>query len=514
MTTRISLCLIVKDEEDMLPDFLEACEGAWDELVAVDTGSTDSTRELLERAGALVVEQPWGGDFAAARNASLRAASGEWALILDPDERPGPGFAAELRALAEEPAVGAATVLLRNQLAFGHRRDVPLLRFFRLRSSTRFEHAIHEDAFASVQATLRAEGRELAALHTPVEHLGYLPERARARGKQERDNEVLLRCLAEDPDDLYSHFKRLELARFWQDTDAAAEAGPAAEAALRRRGPLDESSPWGGELVVLLARASSEDAAGALAAADDLAPLVAPSPALILARGEWLEELGELESAADAFEACLEIGDDPTAQLVVTRPLLGLARVALAQGRFEDALEDVDAALETAPRDPEALLAALSLRTGPERRAFADDWRQQHGETAELSRAEGEAALLAGEAAEAVEPLRRVAGDPPRGRAAIRLAQALLLSEAPDDAIAVLLAVLPELPEAAIGLLVCDTTAGRAREFDVDLDRGQADAALLAWLQLLEARFDLLSEFARHARPLLPVFPWLSQILA
>ena len=514
MSPQISLCLIVKDEEDMLPDFLRACEGCWDELVAVDTGSTDRTRALLEVAGAQLIDRPWSGDFAAARNSALQAASGEWALILDPDERPGPGFAEELRALAAEPAVGAATVLVRNRLAHGHTRDVHLLRLFRLRPTTRFEHAIHEDAFASVQATLRAEGRELAALQTPVEHLGYLPDRALVRGKRERDSAVLRRCLEEDPDDLYCHFKRLELARFWGDAEGLAAAAPVAEAALRRCGPLDERSPWGGDLVVLLVRAVAEDAAAALIAAETLAPLVAASPALILARGEWLEETGDLDGAADAFEVCLDIGDDPTAQLVLTRPLLGLARVALAQGRFEDALEDVDAALSTAPRDPEALLAALSLRTGDARRAFAAEWREQHGDTVELSQAEGESALLAGEAAEAVAPLRRVVGDPPKGRPAIRLAQALLLSDDADSAVGVLQGVLAELPEAAIGLLVCDTVAGRSREFDVDLGRAQADGALLAWLQLLEDRPDLLALFARHARPLLTVFPWLEQIFA
>ncbi len=498
----------------MLPGFLAACDGAWDELVAVDGGSTDRTVEILQAAGARVLRRPWTGDFAAARNASLAAATGDWLLILDPDERPGPGFAPELRALCAEPAVGAATLLLRNLLAHGHVRDVPLLRLFRRRPGIAYTHPLHEDAFASVQAMLRAEGLELAALHSPVEHLGYLPERARERGKLQRDGEALAAMVAADPDDLYSHFKRLELARFWDDAALMQEAAPPAEAALRRLGPLDERSPWGGDLVVLLVQATRAEPPQALEHVEVLAPLVAPSAALHLARGQWLEECDRLDEAIDEFEACLELGEDPTAQLVLTRPLLGLARVALAQGRFEEALEDVDAALETAPRDPEALLAALSLRTGSDRRALAVDLRARYGETEELLRAQGEAALLAGEHAEAVAPLRALVGHPPRGRSAVRLAQALLLSDAPDDAQAVLEAVLQELPEAGIGLVVCDAIAGRSRDLALEMERERADGALLAWLQLLEGRPDLLHRFVRNSGPLMPVFPWLEQLLA
>ena len=59
----------------MLPEFLTSCAGAWDELVAVDTGSTDGTVGILQAAGARVLHEPWTGDFSAARNASLAAAS-------------------------------------------------------------------------------------------------------------------------------------------------------------------------------------------------------------------------------------------------------------------------------------------------------------------------------------------------------------------------------------------------------------------------------------------------------
>ena len=67
-SARLSLCMIVKDEADMLPGFLERVRGLWDELVVVDTGSTDHSVALLEAAGARVLHQPWRHDFALARN--------------------------------------------------------------------------------------------------------------------------------------------------------------------------------------------------------------------------------------------------------------------------------------------------------------------------------------------------------------------------------------------------------------------------------------------------------------
>ncbi len=71
MADRLSLCMILRDEEELLPRFLEHARGLWDELVAVDTGSTDRTPRLLAEAGAKVLHRPWTGDFSAARKASL-----------------------------------------------------------------------------------------------------------------------------------------------------------------------------------------------------------------------------------------------------------------------------------------------------------------------------------------------------------------------------------------------------------------------------------------------------------
>ena len=97
----LSLCMIVKDEEAMIGRCLEAARGAVDEIVVVDTGSTDRTVEIAESHGARVLHHVWDGDFSAARNASFEAATGDWVMYLDADEVLVIEDVQRLRALTE-----------------------------------------------------------------------------------------------------------------------------------------------------------------------------------------------------------------------------------------------------------------------------------------------------------------------------------------------------------------------------------------------------------------------------
>ena len=95
--------MIVKDEEEMLPDCLASCADGVDEMVIVDTGSTDRTVEIAESFGATVLHFAWNGSFSDARNHGVEAATGTHILWLDADERLEDGDAAGLRELAAQP---------------------------------------------------------------------------------------------------------------------------------------------------------------------------------------------------------------------------------------------------------------------------------------------------------------------------------------------------------------------------------------------------------------------------
>ena len=86
-TRTVSLCMIVKNEEANLAACLRPVAGLFDEVIVVDTGSADETKECARRHGAKVFDFEWVDSFAAARNESLRHATGEWIFWLDGDDR-------------------------------------------------------------------------------------------------------------------------------------------------------------------------------------------------------------------------------------------------------------------------------------------------------------------------------------------------------------------------------------------------------------------------------------------
>ena len=89
--------MIVRDEEENLPHCLESVRGIFDEIVVVDTGSIDRTREIAREFGAQVFDFAWIDDFAAARNAALAHATGDYAFWLDADDVVEPAEREKLR---------------------------------------------------------------------------------------------------------------------------------------------------------------------------------------------------------------------------------------------------------------------------------------------------------------------------------------------------------------------------------------------------------------------------------
>jgi len=353
---RLSLCMIVKDEADMLPGFLERVRGLWDELVVVDTGSTDNSVALLEAAGARVLRQPWRHDFALARNHSLDAATGEWIIFLDPDEYVSPAFVAQARAVMDDGAVGAATVAMQNLREDGHVQEAHLLRMFRRAPGVRFRHAIHEDVAETLLPHLRATGQVLVHLAAPITHHGYRKEIAQARNKKQRDTAIIQASLGQDPDDLYLHFKLLEQARFWGDEPLASTAAPAALEAWQRA-PDSALNYWAGELAVMLVDGLYADQwEAALVQLQAMAVRVPDSPAIALRRGELLELLGRLEDANAAFISALSLqGPAINTQLGGVRPRMGLVRIAIALQDMDAARAHLQLAHQLAPNDREVV---------------------------------------------------------------------------------------------------------------------------------------------------------------
>jgi tetratricopeptide (TPR) repeat protein len=512
----LSLCLTVKDEAAMLPRFLECARGLWDELVAVDTGSTDGTVELLQAAGAQVLHRPWTGDFSAARNPALESATKEWLLVLDPDEHVSPGFVTEVRALLGRADVGAATVRMLNARPGGQVHEARLLRLFRRHDSVRFRYPIHEDVTESVRARLALAGQRMVALESPVEHLGYARAHAASREKKARDVAILDRALEADPDDLYLHFKRLEQARFWEDVALWRRSAEAARAAVVCA-PSRLRPHFEGELVVMVADGLRPGAPeGSLAELDRLAALLGRVPASVShRRGELLERMGRLDEAVRAFEAALAAeGPESNVQLSGVRPQMGLVRLGMARGDVAAVRRHLEAALRLQPDDPEACLAAVGL-AGMGGAAAVRQLLEERGGHAAFRAAAADWALLAREPGLAVEPLSVLAGEPPEGESGRRLALAQLAAGDARGARALALGLARAAPENALTVLLCDAALGESSELEVELDEAQVEAALRRAAKLL--RTAALPPVLGALRAALPAlsgpFPWLGQEL-
>lgn len=195
---RISLSMIVKNEEQNLPGCLASVRDLVDEIVIVDTGSTDRTVEIAREHGAKVYFFAWQGDFASARNESLRHCTGDWILYLDADERVEPDSCREIRRLVEEGEYGAYCLNIINRTAEGD-DGVDFVhvypRLFRNVPGARFEMGVHEQIYPS----LYRAGIEMGQANVYIIHHGYALSAEQMRQKSERNLAILERQAAEWP---------------------------------------------------------------------------------------------------------------------------------------------------------------------------------------------------------------------------------------------------------------------------------------------------------------------------
>jgi tetratricopeptide (TPR) repeat protein len=213
---RISLVMIVKNEERFLRSCLISARELADEIVVVDTGSTDSTIAIASEFGAKVVRHAWSDDFSEARNVSLAHATGDWALWLDADEEIAPGSVPAFRAAVGGAGadIGGFMVEFRNWLGPAAKRDESDMavhhacRLFRLAPGVRFEGRIHEQNLRSLQNLGFKYG------HAPgltIDHFGYSDEIMTARNKHDRFIRMLMREVDECPDPSLKHFHLFNL---------------------------------------------------------------------------------------------------------------------------------------------------------------------------------------------------------------------------------------------------------------------------------------------------------------
>jgi tetratricopeptide (TPR) repeat protein len=203
-SAKISLCMIVKDEEIMLPRCLKSVQDLVGEMIVVDTGSTDRTVEIAQQLGAAVYHHPWKDDFADARNASLQHAQGDWILVLDADETLMPACLPTLEAALKSPNCLAVT-FLREEIGAQQNPYSLVCRLFRRHPQIQFQRPFHETIDDGITALMQQEPHwEIYSLSTPaIAHDGYKPEAIAQRQKSDRAERIMGRYLKAHPQDTY-----------------------------------------------------------------------------------------------------------------------------------------------------------------------------------------------------------------------------------------------------------------------------------------------------------------------
>jgi GT2 family glycosyltransferase/tetratricopeptide (TPR) repeat protein len=231
---RVSLCMIVKNEEANLPACLASAADLVDEVVVVDTGSTDRTREIARQWGARVVDFAWVDSFAAARNESLRHATGDWAFWLDADDRLDEPNRARLRelfaGLGDEIAAFVMQCLCPSEAAAGA-TVVQHVRLFRNHPQLRWQHRVHEQILPAV----RALGGAVRWTDIVIQHTGYTDPAFRRR-KLERDLRLLHLEEAEQPEHPFTLFN---LGSVYLDLGEPSRALPLLRRSLAHSHPAD-----------------------------------------------------------------------------------------------------------------------------------------------------------------------------------------------------------------------------------------------------------------------------------
>ncbi len=354
---RVSLTMIVRDEADNLPACLASAEGLCDEVVVVDTGSTDGTAEVARSLGATVVPFAWIDDFAAARNAALDHASGRFALWLDADDRLDAANRDRLRGLLAGLDGSEPCAYVMKQLSPGRGRATGSVadhvRLFPIRDDVRWTYRVHEQILPAITAA----GIPVRWTEVEIGHLGYADAGLCDR-KLERNLRILRAELREKPGNPLVLFNIGWAAIYRKDPRTALGY---------LRASLTASSPHDAlirKVYALIAQAyqmlGDPDAAlAALVAGRSLAP---DDAGLLYSEGLLRRDRGDLEGAESCWRRVLTHSRRDTFSIVSPGVHGHLTRRKLADlaGRRGDVVGATrlwDEVLAECPGDPEAIRA-------------------------------------------------------------------------------------------------------------------------------------------------------------
>src|SRR5437870_2803410 len=232
----ISLCMIVKNEEDWIEGAVQSVRSIVNQVIIVDTGSTDSTPRRIAALADKTLNLQWKDSFGDARNVSLAEAGEPWILVLDADERIASKDLPLLREATRSDAADGYHLIQRNYV-FGNRVfgwtpneghyeegarypgyvDNPLIRLFRNSPEIRFQGAVHE----IIDPTRLSSKFKFANMPAVLHHYGKVRGEERVRAKQRLYLALGLKKIEQEPSNAKAYF---DLGIQYQELGRHAEA--------------------------------------------------------------------------------------------------------------------------------------------------------------------------------------------------------------------------------------------------------------------------------------------------
>ncbi len=186
MPQTISLCMITKNEEKYLGDCLNLVKDIVDEIIIVDTGSTDNTKKIAKNFGAKIFDFKWNDDFSEARNESLKHATKDWILVLDVDEIINKDDLEKIKEIVKDNENSAFLFLQKNYtndtsvagfVNESHKKDNKayagwygsfIARLFRNKKGYQFQGAVHE----LIEHSVESKNGKIALANVSLHHYG------------------------------------------------------------------------------------------------------------------------------------------------------------------------------------------------------------------------------------------------------------------------------------------------------------------------------------------------------
>lgn len=217
----LSVCIISKNEEKNIERCLKSIKNIADEIIVVDTGSTDKTVNIAKELGAKVVNFKWTDNFSDARNKSIDNATKDWILFLDCDEELDISESIKIRELISKGEEKEGYYLRLINVSKGIiKNDSIVMRLFKNNSKYRFKGKIHERILKSIKDENGVDC--IGQTQIQIYHYGYDSEIIDIKKKSERNLKILLSYNIEDKDGYYYYVLGNEYARV-KDNEKALE---------------------------------------------------------------------------------------------------------------------------------------------------------------------------------------------------------------------------------------------------------------------------------------------------